>query len=852
MADRAGWADAKRVFERALDLPEDDRAAYVDSACGGNPALLHEVRSLLTWHKGSTGFLENPAAKVADLPMEAMSAVRLIGKSVGPWRILDVVGSGGMGVVYRAERADAAFKRHAALKVVRPGPDAPQILERFRVERETLAALDHPNIARLMDGGTTSDGQPFFVMELVDGIPIDRYCDENRLSIDDRLDLFRKVCAGVQYAHENLTVHRDIKPDNILVTKEGVPKLLDFGVSKILSRDAPQAEDTPAMNATWLMTPDYASPEQVSGRPSTTATDVYSLGVLLHVLLTGARPYTLTGTTAAAIERQLLEFTLIVPSDRAVSSPESGARAADRRTTPQKLSNRLKGDLDAIVLRALGRTPASRYSSVEQLAEEVARHCAHYPVHARGRARGYAARLFVRRHRAALAAAATLVFVVIAGVLAVLWQASIAADARQRAERRFADVRQLAGSFIFDVYDAIDDVPGTTPARQLIVEKAVKYLDSLASEASGDLGLQRELAQAFVRVGDVQGNPTKANVGDTTGALASYQRALTLANAVRTAVPADIEATRTLASAYRQRGDVVALTGDKTTALSDAERSEQLYSEAAAHADATLDDRVNVGIASIKLGDLLGNPNFENLGRASSASLQYTKALATFRTLDQRIKSPDDNVRRYLGLTLERLGTMHEEAKRWTEAATAYQESFEIRKALAERQPLHRNIQRDLGIAHEKLGNVQLAQAGAALAAAEYRQALLVFERLAAADPTDVNAARTVAISREKLGATLRDAGTMAESLDLLRKALDVHRGFILQDAANVRAKCDAARVAEQLGDVTARGASGGDAPPQACGYWRESRDHRRALTSGVEACTVGVVDQLAQKMAGC
>ena len=259
------------------------------------------------------------------MPAEGASAVRLIGKSVGPWRILDVVGSGGMGVVYRAERADAAFRRHAALKVVRPGPDSPQIIERFQLERETLAALDHPNIARLMDGGTTADGQPFFVMELVDGEPIDRYCDDHRLSIDERLDLFRKVCAGVQYAHENLVVHRDIKPDNILVTKDGVPKLLDFGVAKLLSRDGAQPEDPAATAATWMMTPDYASPEQVSGRPSTTATDVYSLGVLLHVLLTGARPYTLTGTTPADIEKQLLEFTLIPPSERAVSSPESEA-----------------------------------------------------------------------------------------------------------------------------------------------------------------------------------------------------------------------------------------------------------------------------------------------------------------------------------------------------------------------------------------------------------------------------------------------------------------------------------------------------------------------------------------------
>jgi eukaryotic-like serine/threonine-protein kinase len=847
MSGPASWADAKRVFEAALDLPEADRPAFVDSACGGNAALRDEVRSLLTWHRGSTGFLETPAGKVSDMPAEAESAVRLIGKSVGAWRILDAVGSGGMGVVYRAERADAAFKRHAALKVVRPGPDLPQIMARFQLEREMLAALDHPNIARLMDGGTTPDGQPFFVMELVDGVPIDAYCDEHRLSIDERLDLFRKVCAGVQYAHENLVIHRDIKPDNILVTKDGVPKLLDFGVAKILSRDGAPPEDPAASAASWMMTPDYASPEQVGGRPSTTATDVYSLGVLLHVLLTGARPYTLTGTTPAAIEKQLLEFTLIPPSERAVSSPESDARAARRGTTALKLAKRLQGDLDAIVLRALGRTPSSRYSSVEQLAEDVARHRAHHPVQARGRTPGYAARLFVRRHRAVIGAAAVLAVAVVGGLVAVLWQASIARDAGARAERRFNDVRALAGSLIFDVYDAIDDVPGTTPARQLIVKRAVEYLDSLAREASGDVGLQRELARAFIRVGDVQGNPTKSNVGDPTGAIVSYQRAIALAEAVRAANPDDVDALRTLASAHRQRGDVLALTGDKEKALADTEESERLFAQIAARGDALPDDRIAVGVAAIKLGDLLGNPNFENLGRGSSANLAYSKALETFRQLD-RATPNDVNLRRYLGVTLERIGTMHEDAKQWTDAATSYQESFEIRRALAASETTHRDIQRDLGVAHEKLAGVQRAQSGAAAAVAEYRQALTVYERLAGADPTDANAARTVAIGRENLADVLRESGSVTEALDLYRKALDGHRGFVTQDGHNVRAKCDTARVAESLGDVLASAEA-----PGACASWRESQQVRQGVPAGSAACAApNEISRVTLKLGGC
>jgi len=851
MSEPASWADAKRVFEAALDMPESERIAFVDAACGGNVALLEEVRSLLAWHKGSTGFLETPASALAEAQAE-QSPVRLVGQAVGTWRVLDVVGSGGMGVVYRAERADAAFRRHAALKVVRPGPDAPQIVQRFQVERETLAALDHPNIARLMDGGTTADGHPFFVMELVDGEPIDRYCDEHRLSIDERLDLFRKVCAGVQYAHENLIVHRDIKPDNILVTRDGVPKLLDFGVAKILSRDGPQSADDPAATAaTWLMTPDYASPEQVSGRPSTTATDVYSLGVLLHVLLTGARPYTLTGTTPAAIEEQLLAFTLIPPSERAVSSPESGARAERRGTTALKLAKRLRGDLDAIVLRALGRTPSARYSSVEQLAEDVARHCAHHPVQARGRTAAYTIRLFVRRHRGALAVSAAGAILAVAGIVAILWQASAAADARARAERRFDEVRQLAGSFIFDVYDAIGDVPGATPARRLIVQKGVQYLESLAREASGDLGLQRELARAFVRVGDVQGNPTKPNIGDPSGAIGSYQRAITLAAAVQAAVPGDVDATRTLASAYRQRSDVLALTGNTTGALADSEQSQALYGQLADRDGASADDRFELGVASIKLGDLLGNPNFENLGRASGASLQYAKALDSFRQLD-RAQPNTTKIQRMLGVTLERIGTMREEAGEWADAAAAYKESFDIRYALGQREPTHRDIQRDLGIAHEKLGNVQLARSGPGPAAAEYREALLVFERLAEADPSDVNAGRTVAISREKLGETLRAEGDRAEAVDLLKKALGSHRAFVAQDGHNVRARCDAARVAETLGDAVRAGSA--DAPGAgACGYWRESQEARQALTAGSASCASAAdVARLAGKLTGC
>jgi len=285
--------------------------------------------------------------------------------------------------------------------------------------------------------------------------------------------------------------------------------------------------------------------------------------------------------------------------------------------------------------------------------------------------------------------------------------------------------------------------------------------------------------------------------------------------------------------------------GMETTAEG-VEESEQLYSQIAARDDATLDDRMNLGVASIKLGDLLGNPNFENLGRAGSANLAYAKALETFRQLDKAAPT-NSRVRRFLGLTLERIGTMHEDAKQWTDAGTAYQESFEIRRGLAEREPTHRDIQRDLGIAHEKIAKVLQGQNNVAGAVAEQRQALAVFERLAGADPADVNAARTVAISRENLADDIHQNGGVTEALDLYRKALEAHRGFRAQDPHNVRATCDAARVAELLGDALAAVEA-----PGACAAWRESQSARQSLSPGTSKCTPDEMTRVTLKLGGC
>ena len=307
----------------------------------------------------------------------------------------------------------------------------------------------------------------------------------------------------------------------------------------------------------------------------------------------------------------------------AVTGPRAETAANERATTPERLARRLKGDLDAIVLRAMSREPESRYSSVDQITQDLEHHRQRHPVAARERTPSYVAGRFVQRHLTALAVAAALAAAVIGGVGAALWQAAQATEARARAERRFADVRDLAGSFMFEVYDALDGVPGTTPARELIVQEGVEYLESLAGESAGDIVLQQELARAFVRVGDVQGNPTVANLGDATGALRSYSRAMVIAEGVRATAPGDADAARTLALARRRRADVLALTGAKAEALVDLEKSSQIYEGLADSRRATLEDTLEAGIAHLKLGDLLGNPNFENLGRAEDAGKAY-------------------------------------------------------------------------------------------------------------------------------------------------------------------------------------------------------------------------------------
>ena len=413
------WDQVKEILALALEQDPVERSGFIRQACGEDTALRAEVESLASHYDGADSLLENsPAPHMLLFQPTAMSP-----RKIGAYRITRMIGQGGMAVVYLGERDDQEFRKSVAIKMVQPGTNAKELFQRFRNERQTLAALDHPNIVRLLDGGSTEEGLPYLVMDYVDGMPIDRYCDLRQASIDERLELFRTVCSAVQYAHDKLIIHRDLKPGNILITREGVPRLLDFGIAKLLD---PELYQTALVTQTnWRpMTPEYASPEQVRGQSVTKSSDIYSLGVLLYELLTGHRPYR-SVDSLLEIERAICDEEAEKPSTAVTRSANQTTRAGRSRITPELVSKnrgsapgdlrrRLQGDLDTIVMKALRKEPEHRYRSASEFSDDIKRHLTGEPVAARQPTVSYRGARFVRRHKET-ATAVAIALTVIAG-----------------------------------------------------------------------------------------------------------------------------------------------------------------------------------------------------------------------------------------------------------------------------------------------------------------------------------------------------------------------------------------------------------------------------------------------------
>ena len=469
------WVRIEHLFYAALELEPDSRPLFLDQACRDDAELRKEVESLLQMDSQTMGFLRKP---VLDAAQQITAKEELSGKRIGAYQLLRVLGEGGMGKVYLAARADDLYRKEVAIKTVQGGLGQNRaMLLRFRSERQILANLDHPAIARLLDGGITDDGLPYLVMEYVNGIRVDDYCRINRLGTEQRLQLFCAVCSAVEYAHKNLVVHRDIKPANILVTAEGLPKLLDFGIAKLLDPEGGQLAETRTTER--MMTPEYASPEQVRGDQVTTSTDVYALGVLLYELLTGKRPFQLDKSSPFEMARIICEQE---------PQPPSVASAANSELAAPDAARTVSGDLDNIVLMAMRKEPARRYVSVSALADDVKAYLAGYPVHARTDTWKYRSGKFVRRHKIAVAAAFIVVVALVGFSIGMGWLAKRATRERLIAQREGL-AAQRESQFLEGIFAAA--TPERTRGQQItardLLDQGAKRVDR---ELAGDPGLQ--------------------------------------------------------------------------------------------------------------------------------------------------------------------------------------------------------------------------------------------------------------------------------------------------------------------------------------------------------------------------
>jgi non-specific serine/threonine protein kinase/serine/threonine-protein kinase len=783
------WHKIKDLLATVIQLPAKDRPAYLDKTCAGDAGLRAELESLIAAHEiAQEGHFERPlSTSFGNHPdADPGQSSKFVGKDFGAYRMDAEIGRGGMGKVYRAQRADDRFSKKVAIKLLDGTALSQRSLRLFRHEREILANLEHPNIARLLDAGENEGGVPYFVMEYVDGQPIDVYCDMHRLTVEQRLLLFLKVCSAVHYAHQNLVIHRDIKPANILVTESGEPKLLDFGIAKIDDANA----NTRTLTAWGMLTPAYASPEQLLGRPLNIATDVYSLGLVLYELLTGRYAY---GERQSAVElqRAILEEDPQRPSAvvfRRATETDEGATAerisGARQLTPQKLHSALLGDLESIVLKAVRKEPTERYVSVERFMEDIESYLHGLPVRARQGTMTYRFRKFVLRNRTVVIAGGVIGVLIVAGIVLIWREARIARLQQARAERRFNDVRKLANSLLFELDDTIQDLPGSTPARKLIVERSLQYLDSLSSESGNDPGLLRELATAYERVGELQGQPLANNLGETTNSLASYQKALSLRRQLGERPNAEWRDRLSLAGSYRRMAEDFKAVANKQEALADLQNAVTI-TESMAKAN---QNDLNV---LYELGS-----DYEALSGIGDGDFTQ-KALAT----QERILSIDPknlSAQRARANDIFHIGNGHMDAGRTTEALASFHQALQAFLML----PAPRDRRRAAAV-YNAMGQLYERTGDHKLSLQSHRQALDIYKTLVSEDPKNVLFRQGLAISYVNIGDQESKYGRMADGLTDINNGLIIMKAIVGADPT-LDQRDILAQVHKELGDVFA------------------------------------------------
>ncbi len=747
------WTRIESLFQEGIDLSPAEREAFLNEQCHDDAQLREEVLSLWRQDTDDQPLLLDAIHASAASALSDDPPVRL---ELGPYRIEREIGRGGMAVVYLAVRVDGEFQKRVAVKLIKRGMDTASVIERLRRERRILAALEHPSIARLLDGGTTADGRPWIAMEFIEGSRIDRFCDERRLTIEQRCLLIAQVCDAVAYAHRHLVVHRDLKPSNILVGPDGNPKLLDFGIAKLLGEEESSGTDPLTRGSLIPLTPEYASPEQMRGAPVTTASDVYSLGVVLYEVLTGERP------------------------------GKNPRKPSTLEALPARTRRRLAGDLDNIVLMALHEDLSRRYSSAEQLAEDLRRHLQGLPVHARRDTLLYRSGKFLRRNRTAAVAGFLLAASVIAGTVIDIRQA--------RATReRFDQFRGFARTVLVDLHGQLSDIPGTAKARQTLVAYVDQYLKQIAAQHAGDdLALATEFATTYLRLGEMQ--------GATPEAIASFENGRRLLERKRLS-PSD---SLLLARLRVREGSTFLDLG-----------------------------RVKDGVENLTAGARLA----EGLGQTAYPEAELVKAFANWRLgrldrMQNRLPDAEERARAAIAIAeevLQRgfrtkevfqiltgarnvLGSAQRRQGHWREGMETYQKVLDDTEERARLDPGSASLQREMARSHQILGDMVARVPGhdENLVRLHVRSAIAIAERLAALDPGDRTAQNELAQYLSSGAETLRRSEDSPEAMGYLRRALPILEMLLKSEPGNSDLRLYAALTEADLGLLLGEGGSKG------------------------------------------
>lgn len=761
------WQQVKSTLAAALDQRDEAaRAAFLAGACDGDTALRRQVQSLLDQPEEDSF---ESVGQVIGVSQGESLALNQPGRQVGNYELVRELGRGGMGTVWLARRADRHFEKIVAVKLLKRGTDTDEVLRRFHAERQILARLDHPNIARLLDAGTTGDGLPYFVMEYVDGSRVTDFVREQQLPITERLELFRKICGAVQFAHQNLVIHRDLKPGNILVTADGEPKLLDFGIAKLLAQADEGWEMTIAGRE--RLTPGYASPEQVRGEPVTTVSDVYALGALLYELL-AERPAHRFGSaapTTSEIVRVVCEEEPLRPS-LAAAKPE--------------IARQLRGDLDTIVLRAMAKTRERRYRGAGHLADDLRRYLEGRPVRARPDTWSYRAAKFLRRNKTITTAAALVLITLVAGVIATGFEARNAERHRERAERRFNELRTIANSLMFELHNSIRDLPGALAARQLVTRRALEYLDSLARDAGHDLSLKSELATAYAKIGLV--------TFDVQQAIASHRKAAALNEELVRAAPANSVYRKQLSDSYANLSDLMKIAGHSADSIEFARKSLAVMQSLDGNArnreelqPAMADRHLSLGIALDDAGD------YKRAIESDRKALEIQQQIAA--------RHPEDrDALRRVGVILGELSDASADSGDPAAALEYARQSTDIARQIFASDSGNARSRREMWQALFRSARLLKSETEEALR--DFHDAIGLMEGLAAADPNDVGHQRWLAVTYARFADLLAAVERRDEAQTYYQKAISIAQRLVTSDPDRVEAQRDLAQMYEGLG----------------------------------------------------